>query len=45
MARVLYRFESPDEADWLTPLFFGDELADRVRRGQWVVVLESTGIW
>ena len=43
--RTDYRFESPDEADRLTRFFFGDELADRVRREQWVVVPESTGIW
>jgi len=43
--RTDYRFESLDEADRLIRFFFGDELADRVRRHRWVVVPENTGIW
>jgi ubiquinone/menaquinone biosynthesis C-methylase UbiE len=43
--RTDYRFESVDEADRLTRFFFGDELADRVRRARWTVLPENTGIW
>lgn len=43
--RTDYRFESLEEADRLTRFFFGDELADRVRRENWVILPESTGIW
>ena len=43
--RTDYRFESPAEADRLTRFFLGDELADRVRREQLVVLPECTGIW
>jgi len=37
--------ESLDEADRLTRFFFGDELADRVRRENWLILPEDTGIW
>jgi ubiquinone/menaquinone biosynthesis C-methylase UbiE len=43
--RTDYRFESPEEADRLTRFFFGDELADRVRREQLIVLPECTGLW
>jgi len=43
--RTDYRFLSLDEADRLTRFFFGDELADRVRRAGRTVLPESTGIW
>lgn len=43
--RTDYRFESLEEADRLTRFFFGDELADRVRRENWVILPENTGIW
>ena len=43
--RTDYQFESLDEADRLTRFFFGDELADRVRRENWVILPENTGIW
>lgn len=43
--RTDYRFESLDAADRMVRFFFGDELADRVRRNGWVVVPESTGVW
>jgi ubiquinone/menaquinone biosynthesis C-methylase UbiE len=43
--RTDYQFESLDEADRLTRFFFGDELAERVRRNNWVILPENTGIW
>ena len=43
--RTDYRFRSLDEADRLTRFFFGDELADRVRREQRIILPENTGIW
>ena len=43
--RTDYRFASVEEADRLVRFFFGDELADRVRRAGRIVLPESTGIW
>lgn len=43
--RTDYEFASLDEADELTRFFFGDELADRVRREGLVRLPECTGIW
>ena len=43
--RTDYQFESLDEANRLTRFFFGDELADRVRRANWVILPENTGLW
>lgn len=43
--RTDYEFASPDEADELTRFFFGDELADRVRREDLTIVPECTGLW
>lgn len=43
--RTDYRFESLDAADRSIRFFFGDELADRVRRDRRLIVPESTGIW
>lgn len=43
--RTDFRFETLDEADRLTRFFFGDELADQVRREHWLVLPENTGIW
>jgi hypothetical protein len=43
--RTDYRFASLDEAERLTRFFFGDELADRVHRENWVTTPENTGIW
>ena len=43
--RTDFCFESLDEAERLTRLFFGDELADKVRRERWLVLPENTGIW
>ncbi len=43
--RTDYEFASLAEADELTRFFFGDELADRVRREGLVRLPECTGIW
>lgn len=43
--RTDYRFESVDEADTLTRFFFGDALADRIRRDALTVLPENTGVW
>lgn len=43
--RTDYQFESIEEAERLTRFFFGDDLADRVRRENLVNLPECTGIW
>jgi ubiquinone/menaquinone biosynthesis C-methylase UbiE len=43
--RTDYQFETLDEAEELTRFFFGDELADRVRRECLIILPECTGIW
>jgi ubiquinone/menaquinone biosynthesis C-methylase UbiE len=43
--RTDYKFESMEEAEELSRFFFGDELGDRVRRNQWVILPECTGVW
>lgn len=43
--RTDYRFQSVDDAERLIRFFFGDELADRVRQEQMLVVPECTGFW
>ncbi len=43
--RTDYHFESLDEAEAISRFFFGDELADKVRQEQWVILPECTGIW
>ena len=43
--RTDYRFESIDEAEELSRFFFGDELGDKVRQNNWVVLPECTGVW
>jgi ubiquinone/menaquinone biosynthesis C-methylase UbiE len=43
--RTDYRFASVDEADALTRFFFGEELADHVRRDNLTILPECTGIW
>lgn len=43
--RTDYLFNSLDEAETLTRFFFGDALADRVRRENLVALPECTGIW
>lgn len=43
--RTDYKFESLDEAEELSRFFFGDELGDKVKAKQWVVLPECTGVW
>ncbi len=43
--RTDYRFASVDEANALTRFFFGDEMADRIRRDNLTILPECTGIW
>lgn len=43
--RTDYRFESLEEADYLSRFFFGDELGDKVRQNNWVILPECTGVW
>ncbi|MCB9422706.1 MAG: methyltransferase domain-containing protein [Ardenticatenaceae bacterium] len=43
--RTDYCFASVDEADALTRFFFGNELADRIRRDNLTILPECTGIW
>ena len=43
--RTDYQFESLEEAEELSRFFFGDELAEKVRRNNWVILPECTGVW
>ncbi|MCL4823021.1 MAG: methyltransferase domain-containing protein [Anaerolineales bacterium] len=43
--RTDYKFESLDEAESLARFFFGDEMGDQVRKNNWVVLPECTGVW
>jgi ubiquinone/menaquinone biosynthesis C-methylase UbiE len=43
--RTDYRFVSIDEAEELSRFFFGDELGDKVRNNNWIVLPECTGVW
>lgn len=43
--RTDYQFADVDEADRLTRFFFGDSLADRLRRENLTRLPECTGIW
>lgn len=43
--RTDYRFASPDEAAELTGFFFGEEMAEALRRNSQVILPECTGIW
>jgi ubiquinone/menaquinone biosynthesis C-methylase UbiE len=43
--RTDYRFESLAEAEELTRFFFGEELAQEVRRQNQIIVPECTGLW
>jgi ubiquinone/menaquinone biosynthesis C-methylase UbiE len=43
--RTDYKFDSLEEAEYLTRFFFGDELGDRVRKNNWVILPECTGVW
>lgn len=43
--RTDYKFESLDEAEYLSRFFFGDELGEKVRQNNWVILPECTGVW
>ena len=43
--RTDYKFESINEAEELSRFFFGDELGEKVRQNNWVVLPECTGVW
>lgn len=43
--RTDYKFESIEEAEELSRFFFGDELGDKVRANNWVILPECTGVW
>jgi len=43
--RTDYKFASIEEAEELSRFFFGDELGDKVRARNWVVLPECTGMW
>jgi ubiquinone/menaquinone biosynthesis C-methylase UbiE len=43
--RTDYEFISVDEAEELSRFFFGDELGDKVRANNWVILPECTGVW
>jgi ubiquinone/menaquinone biosynthesis C-methylase UbiE len=45
VVRTDYQFASVDEAVRLTRFFFGDELADRIRRDEVTHLPENTGVW
>ncbi len=44
-SRTDYQFESVDQAEDLTRFFFGDALADRIRRERMTCLPECTGYW
>jgi ubiquinone/menaquinone biosynthesis C-methylase UbiE len=43
--RTDYKFDSLDEAEFLSRFFFGDELGDKVKENKWVILPECTGVW
>ncbi|HSG45687.1 MAG TPA: class I SAM-dependent methyltransferase [Anaerolineales bacterium] len=43
--RTDYQFESIREAEELSRFFFGDELGDKVKANEWVILPECTGVW
>lgn len=43
--RTDYKFESLAEAEELSRFFFGDELGNKVREKEWVILPECTGVW
>jgi len=43
--RTDYKFESLAEAEELSRFFFGDELGEKVRQNEWVILPECTGVW
>lgn len=43
--RTDYEFASIEEAEELSRFFFGDELGDKARKNNWIVLPECTGVW
>ena len=43
--RTDYKFVSVDEAEELSRFFFGDDLGDKVRKNNWIILPECTGVW
>jgi len=43
--RTDYQFESVNEAEELARFFFGNELGEKVRQNNWVILPECTGVW
>lgn len=43
--RTDYKFADIEEAERLNRFFFGDELGDRVKQENWVIMPECTGVW
>ena len=43
--RTDYKFDSLEEAEFLSRFFFGDELGDKVKKNNWVILPECTGVW
>ncbi len=43
--RTDYKFDLLTEAEELSRFFFGDELGDKVRENNWVILPECTGVW
>lgn len=43
--RTDYKFESLEEAEYLSRFFFGDSVGDKVRKKNWIVLPECTGVW
>jgi ubiquinone/menaquinone biosynthesis C-methylase UbiE len=43
--RTDYKFESVDEAAELAGFFFGEEMADQIRKKESVILPECTGVW
>jgi len=43
--RTDYKFASLAEAEYLSRFFFGDELGDKVKENNWVILPECSGVW
>lgn len=43
--RTDYQFDSLEEAEYLSRFFFGDDLGDKVKQNNWVILPECTGVW
>lgn len=43
--RTDYKFQSVEEAEYLSRFFFGDELGDKVKQNKWDIMPECTGVW